>query len=71
MATLQERLIEAETAYHDLQVGRAAVEVRDGDGSLVRYTAANSARLARYIESLKTQIAASAANQGPMRPFFL
>lgn len=71
MATLQERLTEAEAAYHDLQLGKAAVEFRDANGELTRYTAANSARLARYIESLKAQIAVSTAEQAPLRPFFL
>jgi hypothetical protein len=69
MATLRERLDEAEQAYHDLQTGKAVVEFRDGNGEQVRYTAANRGALSRYIESLKSQIAGTQA--GPMRPFFL
>jgi gpW len=73
MATLSERLIEAEDAYHRLMTGTSAVEIRDSNGEMVRYTPANAYRLSAYIESLKGQIAASANNtplySGPMRVF--
>lgn len=54
--TLQERLADAENAYHDLQTGKAVVEVVDQNGEKVRYNVANSSRLLIYISSLKSQI---------------
>lgn len=65
MATLTQRLKEAEDAYHNLQTGQSAVEVRDANGSMVRYTAANTARLKAYIEDLKVQLGQKPA-RGPM-----
>lgn len=72
MATTAQRLVEAETAYHALQTGQAAVEVRDSDGSLVRYSAANTSRLRQYIADLKAEIAGTTATarRAPMRPVF-
>jgi hypothetical protein len=64
MATLQERLAEAEAAYHDLAIGKATVEFRDSNGETVRYTAANRAALSAYITDLKRQISGTAT--GPM-----
>ena len=74
MATLQQRLEEAETAYHDLLIGKSAVQFRDSSGEFVQYTAANVQALARYITSLKAEIAAANGTpscDGPMRPFIL
>ena len=70
MATLTERLTEAEAAYHDLLIGKAVVEVRDANGETIRYTLANRAALSAYIEDLKRQIG-SVSVSGPMRPFFI
>jgi hypothetical protein len=68
--TLFEKLEEAENAYHALQCGRSAVEVRDQNGESVRYTAANAGRLYVYITDLKQQInGATDVVSGPMRPF--
>jgi hypothetical protein len=73
MATLTEKLIEAEDAYHRLMTGVSAVELRDSNGEMIRYTAANAYRLSAYIESLKGQIKAAATDApsytGPMRVF--
>ena len=72
--TLQQRLTEAEDAYHKLQIGESAAEVRDSNGESVRYTQANQGRLRAYIAELKAQIAAEAAGTarvtGPLRPIF-
>ena len=72
--TLQQRLAEAEEAYHKLQIGESAAEVRDSNGESVRYTQANQGRLRAYIAELKAQIAAEAAGTarvtGPLRPIF-
>ena len=65
MATLQERLAEAEDAYHALSIGRSVAEVRDANGESLRYTAANSGKLAAYIADLKRQIG-DTPQSGPM-----
>lgn len=70
MATLQERLDEAEAAYHDLLIGKAVVELRDANGETIRYTVANRAALASYIEDLKRQLGTITVS-GPMRPFHI
>lgn len=70
MATLQERLDEAENIYHDLMVGKSVVELRDSNGELVRYTQASAGRLAAYIQDLKRQLDQT-TDLGPMRPMFL
>jgi hypothetical protein len=64
MATLPERLAEAEQAYHDLQMGKAVAEFRDSNGESARYTIASLPRLKAYIEDLKLQI--SGRRSGPM-----
>ena len=72
--TLQQRLEDAETAYHSLQIGAQAAEVRDSNGESVRYTQANQARLRAYIAELKAEIAAEAAGTtrrtGPLNPIY-
>ena len=67
MATLAEQLVEAEAAYHALMTGEAVVEVRDSDGSSVRYSASNASRLKSYIVDLKSQIAAETAGTPVVR----
>lgn len=57
MATLAQQLVEAETAYHDLLIGKAARVYVDQNGERVEYVAANRQALAAYIQSLKDQIA--------------
>ncbi len=64
--TLEQRLQEAETAYHELMAGRAVVEIRDQNGETVRYQAANAFRLATYIQELK-RLLGSGVNIGPMQ----
>jgi hypothetical protein len=68
--TLQSRLDEAETAYHDLCLGKQLVEFRDSNGEQVRYTATNRAALAAYIADLKRQLG-DCTGLAPMRPMFL
>lgn len=65
--TLQQRLDEARSAYHDLQIGKAVAEVTDQNGEKIRYNAANRANLSAYIESLASELAGSQAALGPMR----
>lgn len=72
--TLQERLIEAEAAYHALLTGSGVAEVRDSNGESIRYTQANASRLRAYILDLKAEIAAEASGKskpvGPLNPTF-
>lgn len=56
MATLAERLAEAEAAHHALLTGRGVVEVTDSDGSRLRYAATDAGRLAAYVADLRRQI---------------
>lgn len=68
--TLQERLTDAENAYHALLTGTQARVYVDQNGERVEYTPANASRLAAYIADLKRQIApASSGITGPMRMF--
>ncbi len=69
MVSIQDRLNEAEDAYHALLTGKSAVEVRDANGESVRYTAANASRLYGYILDLKRQLGITAYS-GPMRVIF-
>lgn len=72
MATLAEKLVEAEAAYHALMLGQSARTVMDASGERVEYTAANASRLAAYIEELKQQIAAgnTPRRRGPAGALF-
>jgi hypothetical protein len=54
--TPQERLQQAEDAYHRLMLGQSVVEVRDSNGESVRYTATNRNALSAYINELKRQL---------------
>lgn len=64
MATLQERLTEAETALHDALIGKSVREIRDSNGESIAYTAVNTAKLSAYIADLKRQV--SQTGSGPM-----
>ncbi|PBB41810.1 hypothetical protein CK222_21905 [Mesorhizobium sp. WSM3866] len=68
MATTADLLAEAQTAYHRLQIGESAVEVRDATGESIRYTPANASRLLAYIRSLQAQINGCPAVVPPLRP---
>lgn len=75
MATLAERLVEAETAYHNVMTGGAVTKIRDQNGEEISYSQINPSRLLAYIATLKNLIAAEATGiptcEGPLRPFFL
>ena len=66
---LNTALQDAEQAYHRLMTGQSAVEFRDSNGELVRYSAISANRLMGYILSLKQQLGL-ASNVGPMRVWF-
>ncbi|GAA03221.1 gpW family head-tail joining protein [Photobacterium leiognathi] len=55
MNTLQQRLKEAEEAYHNLQTGQMAVSINK-DGRQVEFNRANIDKLKQYIEDLRTQL---------------
>jgi hypothetical protein len=57
MISLAQRLAEAESAYHDLMVGRSAVTITDQSGDSVTYGRTRAADLASYIATLKREIA--------------
>ena len=68
MATINDRLTEAEGAYHRLLMGTSVVEIKDQNGEMVRYTPANRGALATYIADLKQQLG-QGSYTGPMRVF--
>ena len=74
--TLQQKLAEAQAAYHKLMTGTSArVIVDGGDGSRLEFTATNKQMLYTYIKELESQIAAAAGvatylNNGPARFVF-
>lgn len=66
---LNTSLQEAEQAYHRLMTGQSAVEFRDSNGELVRYSAVSATKLAGYILLLKSQLGIP-TSVGPMRVWF-
>lgn len=54
-ATLRARLSEAETALHDLSLGKCVVSVGSGDDSIT-YQQTNIDKLRAYIRDLKSQL---------------
>jgi len=57
MTTLAEQLSEAQTAYHRLQIGEAALVFVDQNGERVEFNRASAPRLAAYITELERQMA--------------
>jgi len=68
---LKSRLLEAETAYHDIMTGKAVRKWVDQNGESVEYSRANVSQLSSYIEALKAEIAllegARPPYRGPLR----
>lgn len=66
---LNQRLAEAEKAYHDLNLGLSARVVVDQNGERVEFTAANRTGLYNYIQELKNKLGcntiAGRPNNGP------
>ena len=65
LASAADRLAEAQAAYHDLSIGKAAVEVRNSSGESVRFTMANASRLRAYIDDLRHEVAGTTARRRP------
>ena len=55
--TVEQRLKEAEQAYHDLNTGSAVKVFVDQNGERVEYSTVKKADLQRYIMELRAQIA--------------
>lgn len=58
--TNQEKLDDAESALHELIVGRSATLYGDG-GEQIRYTPADESKLRRYISELKALISGASS----------
>lgn len=65
---LQAKLVQAETAYHNLMTGKSVKVVVDQNGERVEFAASNSTKLLQYIQWLRRQLGASAT--GPLKVFF-
>jgi cell division septal protein FtsQ len=59
LETLQQRLVDAETAYHQLMMGDREVEVTFSDGRKVKLGETDAVALKRYIDQLRTEIVAA------------
>lgn len=73
LSVLQSRLAEAETALHNVLLGKGVAEFRDSNGELVRYSKTEVPALRAYISQLTAEIAAlqgADVPTGPMRIFF-
>ena len=64
-AVLTQRLAEAEQAYHDLSIGRTAVEFHDQNGEKVIYNKNSIRSLLGYINTLKQQLGLNSGS-GPL-----
>jgi hypothetical protein len=67
-ATLQARLTEAQTALHDLIMGKSVVKVGHGDLE-VTYRKTDEIKLRAYISELNSQLGNSTRSR-PLRPVF-
>lgn len=65
MATNQQLLDEARTAFHQLMTGKLASVFVDQNGERVEYSKTNSAQLQAYITELERRV--TGAGLGPMR----
>lgn len=65
---LLKRLTEAETAYHQLQLGMKTTVIVDQNGERVEFQTTTAGRLAAYIQELKRQLGLlSGCSTGPMQ----
>lgn len=73
LATLNQRLTEAEAALHKLLIGQSVATLRDQNGEMVTYQQASISKLRAYISDLQRQIDAlngACRPAGPLRPWF-
>lgn len=72
VATLRQRLAEAETAHHKLMLGQAVASFSVDGVSETTYTRADIGQLASYIASLRSQIAVlDGQTRSARRPIYL
>lgn len=55
-ATIQAMLSDAQTAYHELLIGRQTVSVTDQNGERIQYNLADADSLVAYIQSLQKML---------------
>ena len=68
--TTQEKLDQAEAAYHDLMIGKSAKVFVDQNGERVEFSAPDAPRLRQYIQALRAEIAGTPATSPPMGVYF-
>jgi hypothetical protein len=68
--SLQDRLDQAEAAYHDLMIGKSAKVFVDQNGERVEFTMADAVNLRRYVEALRAEVAGTQAFIPPMGVYF-
>ena len=68
--TLEEKLRQAEEAYHSLMTGSMVASITK-DGREVSYTRADADKLQKYIMELKAQINGGHTNRRPPAGFYL
>ena len=66
-----QRLTEAETAYHELRLGKQARVFVDQNGERVEFAVANASRLQAYIMELKGLLGQPTGITGPMSAWML
>lgn len=66
--TKEQRLAQAEEAYHNLMTGQQVVEVVDQNGERIRFESTNAFRLAAYIQNLRREL--GQATTGPLKVWF-
>ena len=68
LPSLEDRLLAAQIAYHNLMTGKSVREAVDQNGERVTYTAANADKLKAYIADLQAQIDAQTnpRSRGPI-----
>ncbi len=73
-SAIQALLTEAQSAYHDLMVGKSVRKFVDQNNESVEYSRANISQLSAYIQDLKSQLAecggGTPAYAGPIRFLF-
>lgn len=68
--TTQQKLDDAEKAYHDLLTGCALRVVVDRNGERVEFTGANRQMLKAYIDELRTALGLNPTSGGPLQFLF-
>ena len=68
--TTEQKLDDAEKAYHDLLTGRALRVVVDRNGERVEFTATNRQMLKAYIDELRTQLGLNTTSNAPLQFLF-